>query len=128
MRITRDDILGSKYDNQQAPEKQPTPEICPKKEKPTKPLSESEIKKQLTILVDETIKQIYDSNKNGQDLEDVYSIFKGQMMVINKCRLLSTKDQQEQNARVYACYYQRKFEFKKLTLKNNKITNPESEV
>ena len=38
-------------------------------------------------------------------------------MVINKCRLLSVSEQQEQNAQVYACYYKKKFELKKLEMK-----------
>lgn len=52
-----------------------------------------------------------------RDVEDIYLIFTGQMMVINKCRLLSVSEQQEQNAQVYACYYKKKFELKKLEMK-----------
>ena len=80
-------------------------------------LSDSEIKKQLSILAEETIIQLSDPNKMLRDVEDIYLIFTGQMMVINKCRLLSVSEQQEQNAQVYACYYKKKFELKKLEMK-----------
>ena len=80
-------------------------------------LSDSEIKKQLSILAEETINQLSDPNKMLRDVEDIYLIFTGQMMVINKCRLLSVSEQQEQNAQVYACYYKKKFELKKLEMK-----------
>lgn len=80
-------------------------------------LSDAEIKKQLTMLADETMNQLSEENKTLRDVEDIYLIFKGQMMVINKCRLLSVAEQQEQNAQVYACYYKKKFEFKKSELK-----------
>jgi hypothetical protein len=80
-------------------------------------LSDSEIKKQLSILAEETINQLSDPNKILRDVEDIYLIFTGQMMVINKCRLLSVSEQQEQNAQVYACYYKKKFELKKLEMK-----------
>ena len=75
-------------------------------------LSDAEIKKQLSILAEETINQLSDPNKMLRDVEDIYLIFTGQMMVINKCRLLSVSEQQEQNAQVYACYYKKKFELK----------------
>ena len=80
-------------------------------------LSDAEIKKQLSILAEETINQLSDPNKMLKDVEDIYLIFKGQMMVINKCRLLTVSEQQEQNAQVYACYYKKKFELKKLEMK-----------
>lgn len=80
-------------------------------------LSDAEIKKQLSILAEETINQLSDPNKMLRDVEDIYLIFTGQMMVINKCRLLSVSEQQEQNAQVYACYYKKKFELKKLEMK-----------
>ena len=80
-------------------------------------LSDAEIKKQLSILAEETINQLSDPNKMLRDVEDSYLIFTGQMMVINKCRLLSVSEQQEQNAQVYACYYKKKFELKKLEMK-----------
>jgi hypothetical protein len=80
-------------------------------------LSDSEIKKQLSILAEETINQLSDPNKLLRDVEDIYLIFTGQMMVINKCRLLTVSEQQEQNAQVYACYYKKKFELKKLEMK-----------
>ena len=80
-------------------------------------LSDAEIKKQLSILAEETIIQLSDPNKMLRDVEDIYLIFTGQMMVINKCRLLSVSEQQEQNAQVYACYYKKKFELKKLEMK-----------
>ena len=80
-------------------------------------LSDAEIKKQLSILAEETINQLSDPNKTLRDVEDIYLIFTGQMMVINKCRLLSVSEQQEQNAQVYACYYKKKFELKKLEMK-----------
>ena len=80
-------------------------------------LSDAEIKKQLSILAEETINQLSDPNKMLRDVEDIYLIFTGQMMVINKCRLLSVSGQQEQNAQVYACYYKKKFELKKLEMK-----------
>lgn len=83
-------------------------------------LSDSEIKKQLSILAEETIHQLSDPNKVLKDVEDIYLIFKGQMMVINKCRLLSVSEQQEQNAQVYACYYKKKFELKKLEMQKKK--------
>ncbi|MEO1816407.1 MAG: hypothetical protein ABGU93_12570 [Acetobacterium sp.] len=82
-------------------------------------LSDAEIKKQLSILAEETINQLSDPNKMLRDVEDIYLIFTGQMMVINKCRLLSVSEQQEQNAQVYACYYKKKFELKKLEMKKN---------
>ena len=80
-------------------------------------LSDAEIKKQLSILAEETIIQLSDPNKMLRDVEDIYLIFTGQMMVINKCRLLSVSEQQEHNAQVYACYYKKKFELKKLEMK-----------
>ena len=80
-------------------------------------LSDAEIKKQPSILAEETINQLSDPNKMLRDVEDIYLIFTGQMMVINKCRLLSVSEQQEQNAQVYACYYKKKFELKKLEMK-----------
>ena len=80
-------------------------------------LSDAEIKKQLSILAEETIIQLSDPNKMLRDVEDIYLIFTGQMMVINKCRLLSVSEQQEQNAQVYACYYKKKFELRKLEMK-----------
>ena len=80
-------------------------------------LSDAEIKKQLSILAEETINQLSDPTKLLRDVEDIYLIFTGQMMVINKCRLLSVSEQQEQNAQVYACYYKKKFELKKLEMK-----------
>ena len=80
-------------------------------------LSDAEIKKQLSILAEETINQLSDPNKMLRDVEDIYLIFTGQMMVIKKCRLLSVSEQQEQNAQVYACYYKKKFELKKLEMK-----------
>ena len=82
-------------------------------------LSDAEIKKQLSILAEETIIQLSDPNKMLRDVEDIYLIFTGQMMVINKFRLLSVSEQQEQNAQVYACYYKKKFELKKLEMKKN---------
>ena len=83
-------------------------------------LSDAEIKKRLSGLAEETINQLSDQNKILQDVEEIYLIFKGQMMVINRCHLLSMSDQQEQNAKVYAFYYKRKMELKKLELKNKK--------
>jgi len=83
-------------------------------------LSDSEIKKQLSILAEETINQLSDPNKLLRDVEDIYLIFTGQMMVINKCRLLTVSEQQEQNAQVYACYYKKKFELKKLEMQKKK--------
>lgn len=83
-------------------------------------LSDSEIKKQCSILAEETIHQLSDPNKMLKDVEDIYLIFKGQMMVINKCRLLTVGEQQEQNAQVYACYYKKKFELKKLEMQKKK--------
>ncbi|MDD3306976.1 MAG: hypothetical protein PHO29_07760 [Acetobacterium sp.] len=83
-------------------------------------LSDSDIKKQLSILAEETINQLSDPNKVLKDVEDIYLIFKGQMMVINKCRLLTVSEQQEQNAQVYACYYKKKFELKKLEMQKKK--------
>ena len=56
-------------------------------------LSDAEIKKQLSILAEETINQLSDPNKMLRDVEDIYLIFTGQMMVINKCRLLSVSEQ-----------------------------------
>jgi len=83
-------------------------------------LSDAEIKKRLSGLAEETINQLSDQNKILQDVEEIYLIFKGQMMVINRCHLLSMSDQQEQNAKVYAFYYKRKMELKKLELQNKK--------
>lgn len=80
-------------------------------------LSDTEIKKQLSILAEETMHQLSEENKTLRDVEDIYLIFKGQMMVINKCRLLTVSEQQEQNAQVYACYYKKKFELTKLEMK-----------
>lgn len=136
MRITRDEFHGrtklTKKDK-----KEPIVEASPKKPMPSESplnastdlpeknkkkvgfavkLSDSEIKKQLSILAEETINQLSDPNKVLKDVEDIYLIFKGQMMVINKCRLLTVSEQQEQNAQVYACYYKKKFELKKLEI------------
>jgi hypothetical protein len=131
LRITRDEFHGltriAKKDKK-APPHEATTETpsstsseLPKKTKLkvdlSVKLSDAEIKKQLSILAEETIHQLSDENKTLRDVEDIYLIFKGQMMVINKCRLLSVAEQQEQNAQVYACYYKKKFEFKKLELK-----------
>lgn len=81
-------------------------------------LSDDEIKKRLSGLAEETINQLSDPKKVLQDIEEIYLIFKGQMMVINRCHLLSMGEQQEQNAKVYASYYKRKMDLKKLELKN----------
>lgn len=121
MRITRDEFPELKpVDTLKIEKSDPEPEQQHSLHLDEKPISSAEIKKQIAILVDETLKQLADINKNEKDIEDVYLIFKGQMMVINKCRLLSVKEQQKQNAEVYACYYKRKFEFKKATLKLSK--------
>nr|WP_320024317.1 hypothetical protein [uncultured Acetobacterium sp.] len=131
MRITRDEFHGltkiTKKDKKEtAHETANEIPLSTSSELPKKPklkvdlsvkLSDAEIKKQLSILAEETINQLSDGNKTLRDVEDIYLIFKGQMMVINKCRLLSVAEQQEQNAQVYACYYKKKFEFKKLELK-----------
>lgn len=131
MRITRDEFHGltklSKKDKKETPHETATETpLSTSSELPKKPklkvdlsvsLSDAEIKKQLSILAEETINQLSEENKTLRDVEDIYLIFKGQMMVINKCRLLSVAEQQEQNAKVYACYYKKKFEFKKLELK-----------
>lgn len=144
MRITRDEFHGltklTKKDKIDSNAKTPTESATPSEsvapsEPPLNPstdlskqnhnkvnlsmkLSDSEIQKQLSILAEETINQLSDPNKLLKDIEDIYLIFKGQMMVINKCHLLSVSEQQEQNAKVYACYYKKKFELKKLEFKN----------
>lgn len=140
MRITRDEFHGrvklskkeSPDPSTEKPSTAPAPSESPlsastnlpKKNKNkgdlTTKLSDSEIKKQLLILAEETINQLSDPNKVLRDVEDIYLIFKGQMMVINKCRLLSVSEQQEQNAQVYACYYKKKFELKKLEMQKKK--------
>lgn len=131
MRITRDEFHGltkiTKKDKKEtAHETTNETPLSTSTELPKKPklkvdlsvkLSDAEIKKQLSILAEETMNQLSEENKTLRDVEDIYLIFKGQMMVINKCRLLSVAEQQEQNAQVYACYYKKKFEFKKLELK-----------
>ena len=127
MRITREEFHGltklSKKDKKE-PTKETTSEPplststeLPPKTKNKTNLSDAEIKKQLSMLAEETMNQLSEENKTLRDVEDIYLIFTGQMMVINKCRLLSVAEQQEQNAQVYACYYKKKFEFKKLELK-----------
>ncbi len=143
MRITRDDYHGrtkiakkeKKEPLKEAPAESPAPLEAPTSAEaplststnlpqPNKnkvdlsvKLSDSEIKKQLSILAEETMHQLSEENKTLRDVEDIYLIFKGQMMVINKCRLLTVSEQQEQNAQVYACYYKKKFELKKLEMK-----------
>ena len=140
MRITRDEFHGrtkltkkeKKAPLQEAPAESPTPSETPLDTSTNLPkknnhkvdlsvkLSDADIKKQLSILAEETINQLSDPNKLLRDVEDIYLIFKGQMMVINKCRLLSVSEQQEQNAQVYACYYKKKFELKKLEMQKKK--------
>ena len=140
MRITRDEFHGrtkltkkeKKAPLQEAPAESPTPSETPLDTSTNLPkknnhkvdlsvkLSDADIKKQLSILAEETINQLSDPNKMLRDVEDIYLIFKGQMMVINKCRLLSVSEQQEQNAQVYACYYKKKFELKKLEMQKKK--------
>ncbi len=145
MRITRDEFHGltklTKKDKTDADPKTPAESVAPSESEsaaPSEPpltpstdlpkhnhnktmkLSDSEIRKQLAILAEETINQLSDPNKLLKDVEDIYLIFQGQMMVINKCHLLSVSEQQEQNAKVYACYYKKKFELKKLEFKNKK--------
>ncbi|WP_041669277.1 hypothetical protein [Acetobacterium woodii] len=140
MRITRDEFHGltklTKKDKPDADPKTPAESVTSSEsvapsEPPLNPstdlskhnhnktmkLSDSEIRKQLAILAEETINQLSDPNKLLKDVEDIYLIFQGQMMVINKCHLLSVSEQQEQNAKVYACYYKKKFELKKLEFK-----------
>lgn len=113
MRITRDEFPELKLSNvQECVGKIPRKEV---QEYSTQ--TSLDFKKNLDILVLETIKQLTDETKKERDVEDIYLIFKGQMMVVNKCKLLSTEDQQKQNAEVYACYYKRKFGFKKDSLK-----------
>ena len=140
LRITRDEFHGhikiAKKDRKEPPaEKQSessTPSQVPlstSTELPEKneskmnssvKLSDSDIKKQLLILAEETMHQLSDPDKTLKDVEDIYLIFKGQMMVINKCRLLSVSEQQDQNAQVYACYYKKKFALKKLEMQKKK--------
>jgi hypothetical protein len=140
LRITRDEFHGrtkltkkeKKAPLQEAPAESPTPSETPLDTSTNLPkknnhkvdlsvkLSDADIKKQLSILAEETINQLSDPNKMLRDVEDIYLIFKGQMMVINKCRLLSVSEQQEQNAQVYACYYKKKFELKKLEMQKKK--------
>ena len=137
MRITRDEFHGrtklTKKDKKaplaEAPAESPAPSEKPLSTSTDLPqktknkadlsikLSDAEIKKQLSVLAEETINQLSDPNKLLRDVEDIYLIFTGQMMVINKCRLLSVSEQQEQNAQVYACYYKKKFELKKQEMK-----------
>jgi len=137
LRITKDEYHGrikitkkeKKEPLTEAPSESPTPSESPlststnltkknnSKVNLSVKLSDAEIKKQLSILAEETINQLSDPNKMLRDVEDIYLIFTGQMMVINKCRLLSVSEQQEQNAQVYACYYKKKFELKKLEMK-----------
>lgn len=140
LRITRDEFHGrtkltkkeKKAPLAEAPAEAPTPSETPLDTSTNLPkknnhkvdlsvkLSDSDIKKQLSILAEETMNQLSDPNKGLKDVEDIYLIFKGQMMVINKCRLLSVSEQQEQNAQVYACYYKKKFELKKLEMQKKK--------
>jgi len=83
-------------------------------------LSSDEIKKRLSIMIEETIHNLSMPDKSLEDIEKAYLVYTGQMMVINRCHLLTSAEQQEHNAKVYACYYKCKLSFKKINFKLRK--------
>ncbi|MBC3796808.1 hypothetical protein [Acetobacterium tundrae] len=83
-------------------------------------LSSDAIKKRLLIMIEETIHSLSAPDKSLEDIEKAYLVYTGQMMVINRCHLLTSAEQQEHNAKVYACYYKCKLSFKKINFKLRK--------